>query len=211
MLAAVLAALAFAAYASPDAGKALFDAHGCAACHKVGVKGGDSGPDLSFVGFRRSREWLDRWLGSPRAWKHDALMPDFKLDAPERGALVEFLSSLQGHESPPWKSLPDAEKGKVIYAKAGCVACHGAAGRGGHPNNNVPGEAIPALSKTAGTYTPEELIKKIANGVKPEKADPKGPEPLAQMPKWSEKLTPEEISAVAFYVLTLAETPKEDF
>lgn len=197
--------LAGTAAASPEAGKAQFDAHGCAACHAVGRKGGTSGPDLTLVGFRRSRAWLERWLESPRAWKHDTLMPEFRLDAPERGALVEYLSSLQKADHARLSS------GTLIFTRAGCVACHGAGGRGGHPNTNTAGNAIPALAKTAGTFTREELIKKIAGGVKPEKADPAGAEPLVAMPKWSEKLTEKEIADVADYVLTLAEKGKEDF
>lgn len=201
-----LAALLLAVHASAapvEKGKAQFEAHGCAACHRIGDKGGNSGPDLTLVGFRRSKAWLDRWLAGPKAWKHDTLMPEFRLDVPERMAISDYLASLQA-----WKP---SKSGKEIFSRAGCVACHGAGGRGGHPNNNVQGGEIPALSKTAGTYTKDELVKKIANGVVPERADPKGEEPLVKMPRWSEKLSAEEIAAVADFVLTLAEKPKEDF
>lgn len=201
LLLAVL--LALPARAAQPSGPALFEANGCAACHRIGSKGGNSGPDLSLVGFRRSKAWLETWLSSPKAWKHDTLMPEFKLDAPERGALVDYLSSLT--EAP---KLP--KDGKSIFSKAGCVACHGAGGKGGHPNNNVAGGLIPALSKVAGTYTKDEMVKKISSGSIPVKADPAGPEPMVSMPKWSEKLTPEQISEVASYVLTLAEKT-EDF
>lgn len=203
-LAAVLL-LSTPARAAEPAGKRLFDAHGCAACHRIGAKGGNSGPDLTLVGFRRSRHWLDIWLKSPRAWKHDTLMPEFKLDVPERLALADYLASLQKDDRP----LPAS--GKELFARAGCAACHGAGGRGGHPNTNVPGGQIPALSKTAGTFTLEELRRKIARGSMPEKENPAGPEPLVSMPRWQERLSEAEIARVAQYVLTLADKTGEDF
>lgn len=201
-----MAALLLCTYArsAPD-GRARFEAHGCAACHKIGSRGGTSGPDLTLVGFRRSKEWLDLWLKSPRAWKPDTRMPEFRLRDSERQAIVDYLSSLTEADH---SRLTD---GRAVFAKAGCVACHGAGGRGGHPNNNVPGDAIPALSKVAGTYTREEMIKKISRGSNPTKARSDGPDPMARMPKWSEKLSDKEIADVADYVLTLAEKPKEDF
>src|SRR5690348_3391254 len=92
-----------AAGAQEPAGKALFAAAGCRACHRVGAEGGNSGPDLTLVGFRRKREWLERWLADPSAWKHDTLMPNFRLKASDRAGLVDYLSSLKGRD---WDGRP---------------------------------------------------------------------------------------------------------
>lgn len=189
--------------AAAEAGRAFFNESGCKSCHAVGGSGGNAGPDLTLVGFRRSRAWLDLWLADPRAWKHDTLMPDFKLRPAERAALAEYLSALK---APAFGRKPPAG-GAEVFAKAGCVACHGAMGRGGHPNNNVRGAAIAALPALAATYTKDELVTLIKRGRIPEKADPNGPEPLVRMPAWEGTLSEEQISAVADFVLSLA--PKE--
>ncbi len=203
MRAALLAAaLALPAAAAQPAGKALFDAYGCRGCHAVYGVGGNAAPDLTYVGFRHTKRWLDVWLSGPEHWKRGTQMPDFRLKPDERAALVDWLASLQGRGYHPWKP----GEGRAIFLKAGCVACHGAQGRGGFPNNNVPGEAIPALTKTAETYTPEELRKKIAAGSLPQKERPDGPEPLVSMPPWQKVLSDAEIKDVAAYVLSL--TPK---
>jgi mono/diheme cytochrome c family protein len=171
----------------------------------VGTLGGDSGPDLSFVGLRRSEPWIERRLADPRAWKKQARMPDLRLPPKTRKALAAWLAGRRGQDYPPGRRPWEASRedpGKTIYLKAGCVACHGAGGKGGEPNPNVIGKAIPALRETVRTYSPAELEAKIARGSRPDKADPAGPEPTA-MPAWESALSASEISAVSRYLLTL--------
>lgn len=206
-----LAFLVVFAAAAEHPGKAVFESAGCLACHRVGTRGDASGPDLTLVGVRRGREWLDLWLKDPTAWKKDTLMPRPNLRPRDRAVLVEYLAGLKGQAfaARPW-DLPAFQKdpvarGRELYNKAGCVACHGTKGRGGHPNNNVPGGEIQALSKSVGTFTREELRARIKIGSVPAPADPKGPAPLARMPAWGEVLSDDEIDAVAAYLETLAE------
>jgi len=45
------------------------------------ARGGNTGPDLTLVGHRRPRAWLEKWLASPRAYKHDTEMPEQGLSA----------------------------------------------------------------------------------------------------------------------------------
>lgn len=205
---AILAVLlAAAARAAQTPGQALFNEAGCRACHSVGGVGGDAGPDLTFVGFRRAPGWLDAWLRDPRGWKHDTLMPDFRLSAASREALVAYLSSLKGQDFGPRRPwLDSAAPGRALFARAGCVACHGAEGRGGHPNVNVIGGAIPALRGLSQTYTREELVAKIKRGSRPDKLDPSGPEPVA-MPAWGQVLLDDEVAQVADYLLSLGPAP----
>lgn len=199
LLCCALLAPACAPAAGP-AGRALFDADGCRSCHAIAGVGGNAAPDLAYVGFRHSAKWLDLWLRSPRAWKRGTLMPEFRLAPDDRAAIVAYLSSLKGRDWHPWKP----GDGKAIFLQAGCVACHGAQGKGGFPNDNVPGLAIPALTSVGQTYTKEELIRKITEGSKPQKADPSGPEPLVFMPAWGKVLSAREIEDVAAYVLSLS-------
>jgi mono/diheme cytochrome c family protein len=190
-------------------GKARFDAAGCRACHSIGKVGGNSGPDLTFVGFRRSREWLELWLKDPKAWKPDTKMPNFRLGDADRGAIVDYLLTLKGqdfHGNPPWKD------GESLYNRAGCVACHGARGRGGMPQNNFHGNEIPAVYKVSEGYTLDELKKRIRSGRIPEPQDPSQPPPKVAMPAWGAVLKEEEIDSVAKYLMSLAPPkPADDF
>lgn len=196
--------LAAAALASEPA--ALFDAHGCRSCHKVGYKGGNAGPDLTLVGHRRPRAWLEKWLASPRHFKPDTLMPEQGLGAFERAALAGWLSAQKGRAwraEEPWDAVSDPRrKGELIYVRAGCVACHGPAGRGGHPNPGAHGGVIPALAPLMGTYNAGELKAKLKRGVVPEVHD--GPPAEVSMPGWEGVLDESELDALAGYLLSLA-------
>ncbi|MFI5362922.1 MAG: c-type cytochrome [Elusimicrobiota bacterium] len=199
--------------ARADDGAARFDAAGCRSCHRVGPRGGDSGPDLTMAGVRRPRAWIEKWLRSPRAWKPDTKMPDQGLSDSDRGALAEFLSAQTGQAwgaERPWKSLPEAARGRSIYVHAGCIACHGVAGRGGHPNPGAHGDIVPALAPLMGTYTEDELKAKIKNGVIPDGHD--GMTPAVAMPAWKNILSEEDVGLLASYLLSLAESqPKSDW
>lgn len=216
-LGTVAAAVAVLSSCNPPApapgseGRAYYQALNCRACHRIGEEGSRSGgPDLTFVGLRQSREWLDLWLRDPQAWKKDTLMPNPRLSGKARGALADYLASLKGQayaRGAPWdktslKTDP-VKRGHMIYSRAGCIACHGRGGSGGYPNINVPGNRIPALNAVSATFAAEELRRKIALGVKPEKADPAGPEPLVRMPAWGSALKPDEIDALIAYLQTL--------
>lgn len=196
---------------TPEAGKALFVQVGCASCHKVGTEGSATGPDLTLAGLRHSTEWLDLWLKDPQAWKPGTLMPNRRMPASARKAIALYLAEQKGQgwaeSGKPWDSpslKTPLEKGRVIYARAGCVACHGFGGKGGYPNPGAVGGAIPALNKAYEGFTKAELAAKIRAGVpEPQKADPNGPAPMVRMPSWGGYLTPAEIDAVAEFVLSL--------
>ena len=103
-------------WADADPGLDRFDAAGCRACHRIGPLGGDSGPDLTLVGFRRPRGWIETWLKSPRAWKPDTKMPEQGLSASDRGALADFLSAQKGQawgNERPWDGVSSTEKGRA--------------------------------------------------------------------------------------------------
>lgn len=188
-------------------GEAYFRQLNCQACHLIGAEGSPrGGPDLTMVGFRKSAAWLDLYLKDPKAWHPGTRMPDPRLSETARAKLVEYLSGLKGQDwgqARPWKGLSGAEQGHVLYARAGCVTCHGVAGAGGYPNNNVPGKAVPGLAGIQDRFTKAELKKKIARGVVPEKADPSGPKPLLEMPAWAGALDESELDAVVEYLWTL--------
>lgn len=164
-----------------SAGRTVYLQSNCRTCHQIGGEGRYAGPDLSFVGFRHKKEWLDRWLADPSAVKPDTTMPNPRLTPEARGALVEYLAGLRGGP------LEETD-GKRLFRRAGCTGCHGEGGRGGYPG-------VPKLQDTASTYTKEELIGRIRDGVK------SGRE--LEMPAWGETLTEAQLAALADWLLTL--------
>ncbi len=196
---------------TPEAlGEAAFVSYQCRRCHRVGFEGGDAGPDLSFAGFRKSREFLDAWLKNPAAWQPNTKMPNFHLPDATRANLAAYMATLKGEAyrsgTPPWEGpgMTPAQKGAELFLRAGCVTCHAREGRGGLPNNNVPGGKVPALTEVGELYSRSELIDKIRIGVRhPAKADAAGPDPFLWMPAWGEVLSPAELEALADYLLSL--------
>ncbi len=202
-------------------GKARFIGMGCATCHRVGGQGGgQAGPDLTTVGLRHSAEWLDRWMRSPQEWKPGTSMPNFQMTDAVRGELVAYMGTLQGadyRDRPPWNSAPlksaPEKRGEMIYNRVGCIACHGARGEGGFPNNNVVGSQIPSLALVRDGFTRDELKQRIALGRRPEPADPAQPAPLVVMPAWGQYLTEDEMEDLVTYLYSLrpAGKPVDDW
>jgi len=103
------------------------------------------------------------------------------------------------------------EAGKWVFDRYGCAACHGLNAKGGRRNFNYQGGGLePVLVKTVGTYTRDELRKKIQYGVPVvSKDDPKGATPPLYMPAWKDKISPPEMEALMDYLFSIAEKPEE--
>jgi mono/diheme cytochrome c family protein len=202
-------------------GRSRFIGMGCATCHRVGDRGGGQvGPDLTTVGLRYSKEWLDLWMRAPQEWNPGATMPNFKFGEEVRSELVSYMAALKGDDyrnRPPWnsaklKALP-IKRGEAIYNRVGCVSCHGAHGKGGYRNNNVVGNQIPSVHLVRDGFTREELRERIAQGRRPEPANPALPAPLIEMPAWGKYLTEDEMEDLIAYLYSLrpADSPDEDW
>jgi cytochrome c oxidase subunit 2 len=88
-------------------GRQLFGEVGCAACHRIAGTDaqGLSGPDLSFVGARRSlgagilpnnRGTMIGWIGDSQSIKPNNRMPSYRsLSGAELGALAAYMESLK--------------------------------------------------------------------------------------------------------------------
>jgi mono/diheme cytochrome c family protein len=133
--------------------------------------------------------------------------------------------------APPEPKFGDAKlRGKFVYEKYGCAGCHGLLAAKGRRNFNALGAGQdaaaadqvaemakgrePTLVDVVGTYTHEELVKKIANGVPASainkfKAD--GPTPPLYMPAWKDKIKPEELNDLATYLLSIAKKDTSGF
>jgi cytochrome c oxidase subunit 2 len=91
------AALATSACAQElvEQGRKYFMDSGCYGCHTVGKMGTPIGPNLSSVGAKYSRSYLERWLRDPPAQRPNAHMPALELSEPQVQNLAAFVSSLR--------------------------------------------------------------------------------------------------------------------
>jgi cytochrome c oxidase subunit 2 len=77
-------------------GRRLFETRGCYGCHAIGRVGATTGPSLSRVGAKYSRDYLTRWLRDVPPRGSVEHMPKIQLAEPaELEALAAYLSSLR--------------------------------------------------------------------------------------------------------------------
>ena len=94
-IAATALTLPARAQAPVEQGQRYFMNSGCYGCHTVGKMGTPIGPDLSKVGAKYSREYLERWLRDPSAQRPNAHMPTLELSPQQVTDLAAYLSSLR--------------------------------------------------------------------------------------------------------------------
>ncbi len=98
-----------------------------------------------------------------------------------------------------------AVRGRVVYGRYGCTACHGDLGTGGfaNPNSETDGK-VPGVTFVAEGYTKGELRKKILDGFATlGKKDPNGPRPPFRMPGWAGQMTDAEVADLVEYLFSL--------
>ena len=100
---------------------------------------------------------------------------------------------------------PQLARGKMVFQKYSCNACHGLAAQGGIKNLNAQtGGEVNGLLHVSETYTREELLERVRNGVPSvDKADPTGPEPPLRMPAYRDLITGQEMQDLASYLMSL--------
>ena len=140
---------------NPEAGRRLFQKKRCASCHGPEGTGG-VGPD-----FRRRREDFQggltqvtalMWNHGPAIWQKMAEMniPFPPLADQEMADLVAFLYSLPYFDEPGNRA-----RGREVFERKGCAACHGASGR--------DGTGAPDLTKTLGAAPPIAIAAAMWN------------------------------------------------
>jgi cytochrome c2 len=92
------------------AGRKLFEAVGCLACHRVGkedkrgISGLDAanfrahGPHLDGTGSKVNAGWLYAWIRNPKSYWHDTKMPNLRLTEKEAADVTAYLMSLKNEE-----------------------------------------------------------------------------------------------------------------
>lgn len=71
-------------------------AENCAACHKIGTEGGDSGPDLTHIGSIRDKAYIKKYILEPAQIYPNSVMPGYKglLTEIQIEELSRYLASL---------------------------------------------------------------------------------------------------------------------
>jgi cytochrome c551/c552 len=155
------------------------------------------------------------------------------------GMTKEELIPYRWHVPAPAEREPsfaDAKAhGHFVFQKYGCAGCHGLDAKQGRRRFNALGAgqkpydekmskkelfdnmelgAEPTLPDLMGTYTHDELVKKISNGVAAtdaKKWNPKGPLPMVFMPVWKDKISKHELDDLATWLLSIAKKDESGF
>jgi mono/diheme cytochrome c family protein len=100
-------------------------------CHRIDERGGTTGPDLSTIGSRTSREWLWSYIREPFRDQPDTLMPRFSLGPDDARDVASYLADeLIDPDAPgPPAAAPSTEAraveaGRQVFIKRGCFGCH---------------------------------------------------------------------------------------
>jgi len=196
------------------AGEALFEAYDCYACHRIGDKGRFIGPNLTWVGVRKSPAWEATWLRDPSAYKPGTFMPNFRLSEAEISALTAFLHAQQGQaneQARKWETMTEfildarpRERGRMVAERLACWSCHGENLEGGVKNANAsPDGMVPALTTAYIDFEKDDLVGIILDGSKPQKLDPQKPDPPFACPAWRNALSESEIQDLLAYLESL--------
>jgi cbb3-type cytochrome oxidase cytochrome c subunit len=89
---AILAIFILSSLQVVSQGKEIFLSEGCADCHSFKGHGGETAPDLTAVGERRSTLWIMSQIKDPKSHNPDSRMPEFgHLSMFERYAIAHYL------------------------------------------------------------------------------------------------------------------------
>ena len=147
-------------------------------------------------------------------------MPNIGLAPDELTALTVYLLSLTANDFPASYVTPapaepaqsyatDVERGKAVFDRYGCAACHGVGGVGGRRNWNAGlGEEAPPLLYVKAYYGEhvDALKDLIRNGRQPVPRSSAGrPNPPLYMPAWKDRMSDGDLDALAAYLFSLSE------
>lgn len=109
------------AAANTPKGRELYQAQGCAACHKINGQGGGAGPDLSDeAGKGRSADWLAAQIRDPKAHNPGSIMPPYpSLSQEQVESLVAYVLSLRAGGEKSTAGAPAAGEKKETTAADG--------------------------------------------------------------------------------------------
>ncbi|MEC4725329.1 c-type cytochrome [Shewanella sp. D64] len=191
---------------------------GCGSCHRVGDKGGVTGPGFNSASSRYQAQWLTSYMQDPYYWD-TVPMPKLRVRSDQLVAMTDYLmldreseltevdSTMQVNireklyrDKPP-QDVTDIEgRAEKIYQIA-CSQCHGISGDGlglnssflaQEPRNHTSAKEMEKLSN-------EHLFKVIKfGGVSVDKS--------TLMPAWGALIKDQDIEALVVYLRQLSNT-----
>ncbi|SVD30458.1 uncharacterized protein METZ01_LOCUS383312, partial [marine metagenome] len=171
-------------WASIEQGRLLYENLSCGACHGADEWGLTTrqGSDLSTVGDRVTKDWLQAWLKNPKHYRKSTPMPALLTSDDEVRDVTAFLLGL-GKGTPVEKETPNTgriEAGKELFAEVGCAKCHG--------------EDSHSLSEVGGKYRSSQALARYL-------LDPLQVDPSGRMPQFFDSKTQaHEAALVAEYL-----------
>jgi cytochrome c2 len=198
-----------------EKGKQLFNDYDCLACHRDGSEGRFVGPDLTWIGIRKTQSWEKTWLTDPPGFKPGTFMPNFSIPSEGIEALTAHLHNQQGQknaDSQEWEFRTNfflgnngRERGELVFKRFACWSCHGENGRGGIKNPNMAtDEMMPALKEAAVHFTKAELLERLRRKTIPEALDPSKPAPPFFCPDYGNYMEQSEFSDLYAYLESFA-------
>jgi mono/diheme cytochrome c family protein len=120
-------------------GRRLIAEYGCYNCHKI--KGWEglpkSGPILTKISSKISKEFAKNWIWSPRVFNPKSRMPSFfgqsnnsspefmKKNMAEVNAMVDYIwAKSKDYQAVYRYNVGNAENGKELIGSIGCIGCH---------------------------------------------------------------------------------------
>jgi len=77
-------------------GEKLYRSLGCSACHSINGIGGTSGPEITYVGDKRDKEWLTGHFKDPAKYVPNSAMPAYgNLSEKELSDLSDYMLALK--------------------------------------------------------------------------------------------------------------------
>ncbi len=196
-------------HADPAAGKAIFEAKGCNACHytqgparekTIADQLAKKGPELWYAGSKFQKAWLAKWLTEPkpiRPLAFNSLTEENKGDHPKLSAeeaakVTDFLMTLTSDVVKPGSVKPKkSAKGRLIFVKKmPCSGCHAFPSR----KKFKGGRSGPSLVGAGERLNPDWILAYLQN--------PKVFKPVKMMPVFVGILSPKDMKQVAGYVAT---------
>jgi cytochrome c553 len=106
---------------------------------------------------------------------------------------------------------PQVARGRAVFERYSCNACHGAGGAGGIMNINAEsGGKVNGLLHVSETYSVAELQERIRGGVPTVgKTDPTGPDPPLHMPPFRDLISGQDLNDLVVYLMSLRPPPGE--
>jgi ubiquinol-cytochrome c reductase cytochrome b subunit len=164
----------------------------CSTCHTIEGRGGEEAPNFDDY---NSREWLfalvrdphsKRFFGGTKGHTQMKAVPASDASDEQLHEVLEYVLSLQGPEAGTTDAAMVA-KGKALWdSKLECTSCHEVeAGKS---------DTGPTL---AGRGTPAWIARVIRNSAEPDLFGE-----TAEMPKFADKLSPEQIKALADFIFS---------